>query len=116
MKTAMYRAKRVDPGGHVYFAADADDAMERLSFSTRLRQAVENENWVLHYQPVVDLADRRVIGAEALIRWKDANGGIVPPGRGVVNAPPARCPESSIATRTIAADASAVRHHGPPRP
>jgi diguanylate cyclase (GGDEF)-like protein/PAS domain S-box-containing protein len=77
---AMYRAKRMAPGGHVFFAADADDAMERLSFSTRLRQAVQDENWVLHYQPVVDLADRRVVGAEALIRWKDANGGIVAPG------------------------------------
>ena len=77
---AMYRAKRLEPGGHVFFAADGDDALERLSFSTRLRQAVENENWVLHYQPVVDLADRRVIGAEALIRWRDATGGIVAPG------------------------------------
>ena len=77
---AMYRAKRLEPGGHLFFAADEDDAFERLSFSTRLRHAVENENWVLHYQPVVDLADRRIVGAEALIRWKDANGGIVPPG------------------------------------
>jgi diguanylate cyclase (GGDEF)-like protein/PAS domain S-box-containing protein len=77
---AMYRAKRLDPGGHVFFDAAADDAMERLSFSTRLRQAVEDEDWVLHYQPVVDLADRRVVGAEALIRWKEAPGSIVPPG------------------------------------
>jgi diguanylate cyclase (GGDEF)-like protein/PAS domain S-box-containing protein len=77
---AMYRAKRLEPGGHVFFAADADDAMERLSFASRLRQAVDDENWVLHYQPVVDLSDRRIVGAEALIRWRDASGGIVPPG------------------------------------
>jgi diguanylate cyclase (GGDEF)-like protein/PAS domain S-box-containing protein len=77
---AMYRAKRLEPGGHVFFAADADDAMERLSFATKLRQAAEEENWVLHYQPVVDLADRRIVGAEALIRWQDGSGGIVPPG------------------------------------
>jgi diguanylate cyclase (GGDEF)-like protein/PAS domain S-box-containing protein len=77
---AMYRAKRLEPGGYVFFAADADDAMERLSFATRLRRAVEDENWVLHYQPVVDLSDRRIVGAEALIRWRDASGGIVPPG------------------------------------
>jgi diguanylate cyclase (GGDEF)-like protein/PAS domain S-box-containing protein len=76
---AMYRAKRIEPGGHVFFAADADDAVQRLSFALRLRQAVEDENWVLHYQPVVDLSDRRIVGAEALIRWKDARG-IVPPG------------------------------------
>jgi diguanylate cyclase (GGDEF)-like protein/PAS domain S-box-containing protein len=77
---AMYRAKRLEPGGYVFFAADADDAMERLSFASRLRQAVEDENWMLHYQPVVDLSDRRIVGAEALIRWRDARGGIVPPG------------------------------------
>jgi diguanylate cyclase (GGDEF)-like protein len=77
---AMYRAKRLEPGGYLFFAADADDALERLSFATRLRQAAEEENWVLHYQPVVDLADRNVVGAEALIRWRDSSGGIVPPG------------------------------------
>ncbi len=76
---AMYRAKRLEPGGHVFFTADADDAMARLSFAARLRQAVDQQNWILHYQPVVDLADRRVVGAEALIRWRDADA-IVPPG------------------------------------
>jgi diguanylate cyclase (GGDEF)-like protein/PAS domain S-box-containing protein len=76
---AMYRAKRIEPGGHVFFAADGDDAMSRLSFEQRLRQAVEEQDWVLHFQPVVDLADRRVVGAEALIRWQDHHG-IVPPG------------------------------------
>ena len=77
---AMYRAKRLEPGGHVFFAADPEDALDRLSFATRLRQAVQDENWLLHYQPVVDLSDRRVVGAEALIRWNDVHGGIVPPG------------------------------------
>ena len=64
----------------MFFAEDADDAMERLSFATRLRRAVEKESWVMHYQPVVDLADRRVVGAEALIRRLDGGGDIVPPG------------------------------------
>ncbi|MGH2679397.1 MAG: putative bifunctional diguanylate cyclase/phosphodiesterase [Actinomycetota bacterium] len=77
---AMYRAKRLEPGGALFFAADADDAMERLSFASRLREAVASEQWMLHYQPVVDLSDRRIVGAEALIRWRDASGGIVPPG------------------------------------
>ncbi len=77
---AMYRAKRLEPGGHAFFAASNDDAMARLSFATRLRQAVDEQDWVLHYQPVVDLNDRRIVGAEALIRWKDGCGGIVPPG------------------------------------
>jgi diguanylate cyclase (GGDEF)-like protein/PAS domain S-box-containing protein len=77
---AMYRAKRLNPGGFELFTSDADDATKKLSFATRLRQAVAEQNWVMHYQPVVDLSDRRVVGAEALIRWKDAAGGIVAPG------------------------------------
>ena len=76
---AMYRAKRIEPGGHMFFAVEGDDAMSRLSFEQRLRHAVEAQEWVLHFQPVVDLADRRVVGAEALIRWQDHHG-IVPPG------------------------------------
>jgi len=76
---AMYRTKRLEPGGHTFFSNEGEDATVRLSFEQRLRRAVEQQSWVLHYQPVVDLADRRVVGAEALIRWKDF-GGIVPPG------------------------------------
>ncbi len=78
--TAMFRSKRTDPGGHTFFSTGDDDPSERLSFGSRLRRAVEMESWVLHYQPVVDLADGRMVGAEALIRWQDQNGGIVPPG------------------------------------
>jgi diguanylate cyclase (GGDEF)-like protein/PAS domain S-box-containing protein len=77
---AMYRAKRLNPGGFELFTSDLDDPSKRLSFATRLRQAVAEENWVMHYQPVVDLSDRRVVGVEALIRWRDASGGIVAPG------------------------------------
>jgi diguanylate cyclase (GGDEF)-like protein/PAS domain S-box-containing protein len=77
---AMYRAKRVEPGGCVFFAADEDDAMARLSFSSMLRQAVDEERWVLHYQPIVDLNDRHVVGAEALIRSQDPYGGLLAPG------------------------------------
>jgi diguanylate cyclase (GGDEF)-like protein/PAS domain S-box-containing protein len=77
---AMYRSKRVSPGGLTFFHPDEDDAAHELSLAMRLRSAVEHEQWVLHYQPVVDLADGRVIGAEALIRWQDVGGGIVAPG------------------------------------
>jgi diguanylate cyclase (GGDEF)-like protein/PAS domain S-box-containing protein len=77
---AMYRAKRVEPGSYVLYAGDDDDARHRLDFAGRLRRAVEEEDWVLHYQPVVDLSDRRVVSAEALIRWREANVGLVPPG------------------------------------
>ena len=77
---AMYRAKRFEPGGHSFYAGGGEDAMSRLSFATRLRRAVEQQDWVLHYQPVVDLSDGRMIGAEALVRWQVTGGGIVAPG------------------------------------
>jgi diguanylate cyclase (GGDEF)-like protein/PAS domain S-box-containing protein len=78
--TAMYQSKKSEPGGYVVYSSGADDAIDRLSFTTRLRRAVEQEHWVLHWQPVVDLSDGSVTGLEALIRWRDPNGGIVPPG------------------------------------
>jgi EAL domain-containing protein (putative c-di-GMP-specific phosphodiesterase class I) len=77
---AMYRSKKSDPGGYVVYASGADDAVERLSLTTRLRRAVEQQHWVLHWQPVMDLAEGTVSGAEALIRWREPNGGLVPPG------------------------------------
>jgi len=77
---AMHRSKKLGPGGYVVYAEGMDDALGKLSLTTRLRKAVENRNWTLHYQPVVDLADARMVGVEALLRWADPNGGLVPPG------------------------------------
>jgi EAL domain-containing protein (putative c-di-GMP-specific phosphodiesterase class I) len=45
-----------------------------------LRQAVEEERWVLHYQPILALATDRVVGVEALIRWREPDGTVIPPG------------------------------------
>jgi diguanylate cyclase (GGDEF)-like protein/PAS domain S-box-containing protein len=77
---AMYQSKRNAPGGYVLFSADDDDPLETLALTTRLRRAVEEQHWVLHYQPILDLGDDRMVGVEALIRWQDPNGGILPPG------------------------------------
>jgi len=77
---AMYRSKRTGPGGYAIYSEFGDAAIDRLSLTTRLRKAVDNRNWQLHYQPVVDLADGRTTSVEALIRWIDPNGGLVPPG------------------------------------
>ena len=77
---AMYQSKKVAPGGYAVYADESAEALGRLSLSTRLRKAVENQNWTLHYQPVVDLTDGTMTGVEALIRWNDPNGGLVPPG------------------------------------
>ena len=78
--SAMFRAKSAGPGGYVLHAADEADAMSRLSFSTRLRKAVEQKSWTLHYQPLIDLDSTDMFGVEALIRWPDPSGGLVPPG------------------------------------
>jgi len=77
---AMFQSKRTGPGGYVVHAPTDADALTKLSLTTRLRRAVEDRNWELHYQPLVDLADGRMVGVEALLRWPDPNGGLVPPG------------------------------------
>jgi diguanylate cyclase (GGDEF)-like protein/PAS domain S-box-containing protein len=77
---AMYQSKKTGPGGSLVFVSHDEDPVRRLSLTTRLRRAVEAQDWVLHYQPVVELATRRIRGVEALVRWQDPTGGIVPPG------------------------------------
>jgi diguanylate cyclase (GGDEF)-like protein/PAS domain S-box-containing protein len=78
--TAMYQSKKAEPGGYIVYASGVDEAIERLSLTTRLRRAVEQKHWVLHWQPIVELDGGTVTGLEALIRWSEPNGGIVPPG------------------------------------
>ncbi|HET9722642.1 MAG TPA: EAL domain-containing protein [Actinomycetota bacterium] len=78
--TAMYESKRTDPGGFVVFSSSDQDPRARLSLTTRLRKAVQQRHWVLHYQPIVDLSDGHLHSVEALIRWQEPNGGLVAPG------------------------------------
>jgi diguanylate cyclase (GGDEF)-like protein len=53
----------------------------KLTLENQLRQAIDNEEFVLHYQPKVNLVSGKVTSAEALIRWNDPRTGLVPPGR-----------------------------------
>jgi diguanylate cyclase (GGDEF)-like protein/PAS domain S-box-containing protein len=77
---AMFRAKQSGPGGYVVHRADDTDARTKLSLSTRLRKAVDQQSWTLHYQPLIDLVTGDMFGVEALIRWPDPTGSLVPPG------------------------------------
>lgn len=52
---------------------------EKLALENKLRQALEKEQFVLHYQPIVDTETRRILGVEALIRWQSDELGLVPP-------------------------------------
>ncbi len=77
---ALYRAKQGGRGRCCYYDATLDDARaERDAFEQRLREAIERGQIVPHYQPVVDLADRRVRSVELLSRWQDPGRGLVPP-------------------------------------
>jgi EAL domain-containing protein (putative c-di-GMP-specific phosphodiesterase class I) len=76
----MFRAKRGGPGAFALHRAEGSDALTRLSLSTKLRKAVEQKVWTLHYQPLVNLITGDMVGVEALIRWPDPQGGLVPPG------------------------------------
>jgi diguanylate cyclase (GGDEF)-like protein len=54
---------------------------EKLGLENKLRQALDNEEFILHYQPKVELETRRIVGLEALIRWQSPELGLVPPGK-----------------------------------
>ncbi len=78
--TAMYRAKAAGRGGfQLYDRSMNERALERLRTETRLRRALERDEFVLHYQPRVDVVTGRVVGAEALIRWQHPERGMLPP-------------------------------------
>ena len=75
---AMYEAK-ASGGGVAVYNVHTVDPIERLALAARLRRAVERDELVLHYQPILRLADRRVMGVEALVRWQDPERGLVAP-------------------------------------
>jgi len=78
--TAMYAAKRNGKGRYSVFEPNLRaDALRRLELETDLRRAIDAEQFVLHYQPIVRLADQRPVGLEALVRWQHPRRGMVPP-------------------------------------
>jgi diguanylate cyclase (GGDEF)-like protein/PAS domain S-box-containing protein len=77
---AMYRAKDAGRNGVQYYShALASDVPMRLSLDAELRRAVELNQLELHYQPKQSLVTRAITGAEALLRWRHPERGLVPP-------------------------------------
>jgi len=76
---ALYHAKAAGRGGYVFFEHGIRDKLEsRLSLEADLGRAVEKDEFELYYQPQINLKDGKLVGAEALIRWRHPNGLVLP--------------------------------------
>ena len=80
-EAALKRAKATGERYLFFAPAMTNRIHESLSFENKLRRALEKQEFVLHYQPKVCLFTRRIVGLEALIRWRSAELGLVPPAQ-----------------------------------
>ncbi|MEO8717149.1 MAG: EAL domain-containing protein, partial [Burkholderiales bacterium] len=79
---AMYRAKESTRNTFCFFTAEMNlRSTEKMHLNNDLRHAIERSEFVLHYQPKVDLASGALTGFEALLRWNHPTRGLVPPGQ-----------------------------------
>ena len=78
--TAMYQAKESGRQSYRFFEPEMNvRAVERQSIEEDLRRALERQEFLLHYQPIIDLRTGAITGAEALIRWMHPTRGMIPP-------------------------------------
>jgi len=77
---AKYRAGNHGGNDYQFYTADTNDqAVKRLSLETSLRRAIENEEFVVFYQPKINLSTSAVVGVEALVRWQNPEQGLLMP-------------------------------------
>ena len=80
--TAMYRAKDAGRNAFQFFTQEMNAAaLERLMLENSLRQGLERGEFILYYQPQIDVRSGCIVGAEALVRWRHPKIGLVPPGK-----------------------------------
>jgi diguanylate cyclase (GGDEF)-like protein len=79
---ALYQAKKNGRCCFAYFSEELTTSVhERIALEYRLRKAIEQQELRVFYQPQVDIASGKIIGAEALVRWQDPQHGLIPPIR-----------------------------------
>jgi diguanylate cyclase (GGDEF)-like protein len=78
--TSMYQTKAIAPGKYVFYEEAMNVATQRLlAVENQLREAIKNNEFTIVYQPQVKLADSKMVGVEALLRWSNPRLGTVPP-------------------------------------
>lgn len=79
---ALFHAKDNGRDTYHFFANTMNvDVLARMHLHSNLRKAVKNQEFLLHYQPQIELSSGRIVGAEALVRWQSPDEGLIPPGR-----------------------------------
>ena len=77
---AMRIAKREKGSNYQFYTRDMTDAAQKiLRLEAEIRRAIRNEEFVLHYQPRIDITSNRIVGAEGLVRWQHPTRGLLPP-------------------------------------
>ena len=76
---AMYAAKKNNHGYAVYSPELDEHSPKRLTLMGELRQAIENNDLVLYYQPQIEIKTNKIVGVEALVRWQHQEHGLIPP-------------------------------------
>ncbi len=77
---AMYHAKELGRNNYQFYSNDMNsESLQKMTLESRLRRALENDEFELHFQQQINIIDESVIGYEALLRWRDESGNIIPP-------------------------------------
>ncbi len=77
---ALYKAKRSGGANYQFFTADMHElATRRLALETNLRRAIQNEEFLIHYQPRISVDSLAITGVEALVRWQHPQLGLISP-------------------------------------
>ncbi|ARU31275.1 hypothetical protein CAP31_05985 [Sulfuriferula sp. AH1] len=80
--TALYQAKDSGRNAYRFYAQKMNtDAIEQMQMQGQLRNALKQQEFILYYQPQVDIASGRIVGAEALVRWQHPEMGLVSPAK-----------------------------------